>query len=181
MMHILEEHNSVASVLEYLHSVPRMGRNNLILADSAGHLAIFECGHTRCGMIESWGGTLVNTNHFTTPEMIDCFVDVGPPEARGRSQGRYKTVVRELVAARGRIDESFAQWLMAFHDGSLGSICCHPEAASRATTISASIFLPIERRMLFCHGLPCQGSYQNLAVDLGERDSRSAPLPLAQA
>jgi hypothetical protein len=178
MMHILEEHNTVSSVLEYLHSVPRLGRNNLILADSLGHLAVYECGHLRCGMVESWGGTLVNTNHFVTPEMSDCFVDVGPPEARGRSRGRHDTVTRELAAAFGRIDVPFAQWLMAYHNGPLGSICCHPQAASRSTTISASIFLPAERRMLFCHGLPCQGTYRDLTVEPEERGAKPTPVSL---
>jgi isopenicillin-N N-acyltransferase-like protein len=180
MMHILEEHDRVASALGYLRSVPRLGRNNLIVADRTGQLAIFECGHARCGVVESWGGTLVNTNHFVTPEMRDCFVDVGPPEARGRSRSRYATVTRELAGAFGRIDVPFAQRLMAFHNGPLGSICCHPEAASRATTISASIMLPAEGRMLFCHGLPCQGVYHDLAVD-EEQARKGTPASFVEA
>jgi isopenicillin-N N-acyltransferase-like protein len=181
MMHILEEHNTVASVLEYLRSVPRLGRNNLILADAQGQLAVFECGHERCGVLESRGGTLVNTNHFVTPEMSGCFVDVGPPEARGRSKGRYQTVTQELAVSSGRIDVSFAQWLMALHNGPLGSICCHPEAASKATTISASIMLPAERRMLFCHGLPCQGIYHDLAVEIEGEARKGTSVSFVQA
>ncbi len=34
MMHILEGHDSVSSALDYLRTVPRFGRNNLILADA---------------------------------------------------------------------------------------------------------------------------------------------------
>jgi hypothetical protein len=181
MMHILEQHNTVASTLEYLRSVPRLGRNNLIMADAGGQLAVFECGYQQYGVLEAQGGTLVNTNHFVTVEMSDRFVDVGPPEARGRSRGRYQTVTDELAVAFGRIDLPFAQWLMALHKGPLGSICCHPEAASKATTISASIFMPAERRMLYCHGLPCQGVYHELAVGVEREDSSPAPLPAVPA
>jgi isopenicillin-N N-acyltransferase like protein len=181
MMHILEQHNTVTSALEYLRSVPRLGRNNVIMADAGGQLAVFECGYERYGVLESQGGTLVNTNHFVTLEMSDCFVDVGPPEARGRSRGRYQTVTDELAVSFGRIDLPFAQWLMAFHNGPLGSICCHPEAASRATTISASIFMPAERRMFYCHGLPCQGVYHELAFGVEREDSSMTPLSAVPA
>jgi isopenicillin-N N-acyltransferase-like protein len=159
MMHILEGHERVSSALEYLRAVPRLGRNNLILADAIGHLAVFECGHTRYGLIESHDGSLVNTNHFSSHDMRDCFVAVGPPQARGRSLGRYETVRHALAGAQGLVDVAFAQRLAAEHDGPLGSICCHPAADTNATTISASIFLPRQRQMHFCHGLPCQGSY----------------------
>ena len=164
MMHILEASDSVSSALEYLRAVPRLGRNNLILADAAGHLAVFEGGHTRYGLFESHGGALVNTNHFASDEMQDCFVAVDPPLARGRSSGRYESVSRALTGAQGRIDLSFARGLAAAHDGPLSSICCHPEADTNVTTISASIFLPRQRQMLFCHGLPCQGHFDLFSV-----------------
>ncbi len=160
MMHILEGHDRVSSALDYLRAVPRLGRNNLILADAAGHLAVFEGGHTRHGLFESHDGALANTNHFASAEMRDCFVDVGPPEARGRTFRRHERVTEALSAAHGQIDVPFAQHLMAAHNGPLASLCCHPEANSRVTTISASIFLPVQRTLLFCHGLPCQGYYE---------------------
>jgi len=56
---------------------------------------------------------------------------------------------------------------MASHDGPLSSLCCHPEAATNVTTISASIFLPAQRKLLFCHGLPCQGHYDEYALEAG--------------
>ena len=164
MMHILEEHDSVSSALDYLRSVPRLGRNNLILADAQGHLAVFESGHRGYGLFESYDGFLVNTNHFASPEMRDCFVEVDPPQARGRSFRRYERVASALDAAWGRVDVSFARRLMAAHDGPLASICCHLDADSDLSTISASIFLPAQRTMLFCHGLPCQGHYDAFLV-----------------
>jgi isopenicillin-N N-acyltransferase-like protein len=164
MMHLLEEHNSVSSALDYLRSVPRLGRNNLILADVQGHLAVFESGRYRFGIFETLQGTLVNTNHFATAEMRDCFVDLGPPEARGRTFRRHEVVTAALSATCGQICVPFAQHLMATHNGPLASLCCHPEANSQMTTISASIFLPAQRRLLFCHGQPCQGHYDSWSL-----------------
>jgi isopenicillin-N N-acyltransferase-like protein len=164
MMHLLEEHNSVSSALDYLRSVPRLGRNNLILVDAQGHLAVFESGNSRYGLRESPDGTMINTNHFLSSELQDCFVEVDPPESRGRTFRRFETVAGELDAAYGQIDLAFAQRLMAYHNGPLASICCHPEADTHMTTISASLFLPVPRQLLFCHGLPCQGQFDLFAL-----------------
>jgi hypothetical protein len=106
----------------------------------------------------------VNTNHFVSDEMRDCFAPVDPPQARGHSLRRYEMVSRALTGAHGRIDVAFGQTLAAMHDGPLGSICCHPPADTDVTTISASIFLPAQRQMLFCHGLPCQGRFDLFSV-----------------
>jgi hypothetical protein len=164
MMHLLEAHDSVSSAVDYLRSVPRLGRNNLILADAQGHLAVFEIGHHNYGLFEAHDGTLVNTNHFVSPELQGCFVDTNPPSRRGNSFHRRDKVTRELDAALGKIDLTFARRLMAAHDGPLTSICRHPMAGSASATISASIFLPALRTMLFCHGLPCQGDYDEFAL-----------------
>ncbi len=169
MMHILEVHDSVSSAIDYLRVVPRLGRNNLILADADGHLALFESGSSRYGLFEVSDGMLVNTNHFVSPEMRDCYVEIDPPEARGRTFRRYEEVTARLSAAHGQIDVPFAQQLMATHNGPLASICCHPEANSYMTTLSASIFLPAQRRLLFCHGLPCQGHYDQFPLGVEGR------------
>lgn len=164
MMHVLERYDSVSSALDYLGAMPRLGRNNLILVDASGHLAVFEGGHTRHGLLETHDGALVNTNHFATDEMRDCFAAVEPAEAKDRSLGRHETVSRALAGAGGRIDAPFAQRLAATHGGPLGSICCHPGAGTNSSTISASIFLPGRRQMLFCHGLPCQGQFDLVSI-----------------
>jgi len=163
MMHILEGHDSVSSALDYLRSVPRLGRNNLILADAAGHLAVFEIGHRGYGMFETRDGTLVNTNHFVSPELRDCFVDTSPPQTRGNTFHRFDRVTSELNAALGQIDVPFAQRLMATHDGPLASICRHQREGSESATLSTSIFRPAQRTMLFCHGVPCQSHYGEFA------------------
>jgi isopenicillin-N N-acyltransferase-like protein len=164
MMHILEAHDSVSSAVDYLRSVPRLGRNNLILADAQGRMAIFEIGHCRYGLFETQDGVLVNTNHFVSPELRDCFVDTNPPPKRGNSLHRYERVARELNAALGQIDVPFAQRLMATHGDPLTSICRHQLEGIDSATISTSIFLPVQRKLLFCHGLPCQGDYDGFGV-----------------
>jgi hypothetical protein len=164
MMHMLEAHDNVSSAVDYVRSVPRLGRNNLIMADAQGHLAVFEMGHESCELFETDDGTLVNTNHFISRWLRECFVDTNPPQTKGNSFHRYEKVTGELRTAWGQIDVRFAQRLMAAHDGPLDSICRHPEKNSESATISTSIFLPASRTMLFCHGLPCQGRYDNFVL-----------------
>jgi isopenicillin-N N-acyltransferase-like protein len=163
MMHLLEEHDRVSSAIDYLQSVPRMGRNNLILADAGGHVAVFEVGHRAFGLLETCDGVLVNTNHFASPELRGCFVDTDEPHLQGNSFQRHEHATRALEGARGLIDVPFAQRLMATHAGPLASICCHPAEGREYSTISTSIFLPARRTMLFCHGLSCQGRYDEFA------------------
>ena len=164
MMHMLEAYDDVSSAVNYVRSVPRLGRNNLIMADAKGHLGVLEMGHGSCELFETWDGTLINTNHFISRRLRECFVDTNPPQTKGNSFHRYEKVASELGAAGGRIDVGFAQRLMATHDGPLDSICRHPREGSESATISTSIFLPASRKMLFCHGLPCQGQYDDFVL-----------------
>ncbi len=175
MMEILETHDRVSSALDYLRSAPRLGRNNLILADDEGHLAVFESGNHRYGLFEAHGGALVNTNHFASAEMQEFSVHVEPPDSRGRTFRRYGSVAAALHEQWGLVDVPFAQRLMASHDGPLSSLCCHPEASTHVTTISASIFLPTRRKLLFCHGLPCQGHYDEYVIAPSRPLSREIP------
>jgi hypothetical protein len=160
MMHILEEHDSVSSALDYLRSVPRMGRNNLMLADASGHLAVFEIGHRAYGRLETYDGSLVSANHFDSPELRDSFVDDSEPTQQGNSYERYALASRALMEARGQIDVAFTKTLARTHAGPLASLCRHPREDEGSSTISGSIFLPAQRTMLFCYGLPCQGRYE---------------------
>lgn len=164
MMHVLEKHDDVRSAVDYLRSVPRMGRHNLLLADARGSLAVFEIGHRAFGLRGAHDGVLVNTNHFVSSEMEAAFVDVSAPEEQGNSQRRFEQATRDLDAAFGAIDARLAQRLMAGHASPQASICCHPREVADFRTISSCIFLPAEGRMLFCHGLPCQGRWDVLAV-----------------
>ncbi len=164
MMHILESHDTVSSAIDYLRSVPRMGRHNLVLLDLQGSLAVFEIGHRAFGLRQARHGTLVSTNHFCSAEMQGSYVDLAPPEERGESQRRYERTTQELNAASGQIDVAMAQRLMASHDGPLAPICCHPKPGGGLSTISTSIWLPARRQMLFCHGLPCQGRFDRFSV-----------------
>lgn len=163
MMHLLEDHKTVRSALDYLRSARRMGRNNLILADAKGDMAVFEAGYERYGVVEPQGHVLVNTNHFVSPKMRAHFVDDNPPHLKGNSLRRYERVRRELGAAYGGIDAAFARRLMAEHGSPLDSICTHLEPGRKTCTISTAIFLPAERAFLLCIGNPCEGEYRLLA------------------
>ena len=109
----------------------------------------------------------MNTNHYASAEMQESYVNVDPPEARGRTFRRYGSVAATLHEAWGKVDVPFSQRLMASHDGPLASLCCHPGEETNVSTISASIFLPVQRKLLFCHGLPCQGYYDEHVVGSG--------------
>ncbi len=165
MMHVLEEHDSVAAALDYLRAVPRLGRNNLILADAGGHLAVFEIGHRNYGLRETADGVLVNTQHFVSPEMQGAFVEVEPPGLEGTSFARYRKAAGALQDGWGRIDVPFAQRLMASHGDPLAALCWHSREGLDEATVSSSIFVPARRLMLFCHGLPCLGRYDEFVAE----------------
>jgi isopenicillin-N N-acyltransferase-like protein len=177
MMHILEEQNSVRGALAYLRSVTRLGRNNLILADAGGDLAVFEIGHRTYGLVVPEDHILVSTNHFVSPQLRQQWVEspshlyctaspstvsLGPgtkgekPHLQGNSQRRREVVRAALIEARGRIDVAWAQALMARHGGPLDSLCRHEELGGRSVTISSTIFLPAARNLWTCFGYPCR-------------------------
>lgn len=160
-MHLLEEQSSVSAALAYLERTPRLGRNNLILADAWGHLAVFENGNSSYAVIQAEAGFLISTNHFNSPELKDCFVDTEPKPLRGNTYRRYQKVWKELTAAFGRIELAMAQRLMAAHDGPLASLCRHPSPESGSSTLCTIFLLPAQRRLLYGRGLPCQCSYRS--------------------
>ncbi len=177
MMHILEEHDTVRSALDYLGSVPRMGRHNLILADAGGDVAVVELGYHHLAVIKAWNGIVVNTNHFVSPSLKESFVDRTLPPVKGNSFHRYNLVRKELEAAHGSIDVAFAQRLMATHAGPLASICRHLELGGQSATISTAIYQPARRTLRFCHGYPCQSPYQTITLDNEQGFLFVDPLP----
>lgn len=174
MMHVLENHDAVSSAVDYLRSVPRLGRNHMILADAQGEVAVFESGHGAYDLFSTRDGWLVNTNHPVGAHLRRHFVDLSPPAVKGNTFRRYERVSEALGAAYGEIDVAFAQRLMATHDGPLASVCRHPMEGCDSATIAACIFRPTDGTMLFCHGLPCQGTYESFSL-LKEGESRTRP------
>jgi hypothetical protein len=159
-MHILEAYSTVRSALEYLKSMPRLGRNNLLLVDAGSDIALFEIGHRHFGILEAESDLLINTNHFNSQPMQGYFVDTEREEIRGNTLKRYTLLKDRLEKASGVIDISFAQQMMATHQGPLSSICRHSlPGISMESTIATCVFMPAQQQMLFCHGLPCQAMY----------------------
>jgi isopenicillin-N N-acyltransferase-like protein len=162
MMQILEQHESVRSALEYLRGAKRMGGSNLVLADAQGDLAVFEVGYRNYGIIEADDHIVVNTNHFVSSDLETQFVDTNPPETKGNSFHRHEKLDGVLRSSHGEIGVELAQHLMAFHGGPLESICRHQQAftGKETGTISTAIYLPVEKKLLFCHGRPCEEEYE---------------------
>jgi predicted choloylglycine hydrolase len=164
MMHLLERYDHVDAAANFLKSETRMGRNNLILVDEQGALVVFEIGHLRCGLIRARNGSLVNTNHFMDPAMTGSFVDLSPPGIKGNTYHRYAKVKNELQKSQGSIDTAFSKRLMATHAGPLESLCRHEREDSDTITISTTILLPVQRKMLFNHGYACQADYTEYSL-----------------
>ena len=158
-MYVLENHKTVHSAVAYLKPVPRQGRNNLLLADADGDMAVFEIGYENFGVQKSTSDYLVNTNHFSCAEMRSCFMDTNSDSAREDSYQRSTFLEKRLKEAYGRIDVAFAKEVMGSHSEGLSSVCKHPAEGQMSGTVSASIYLPAQRRMFFCHGFPCSQEY----------------------
>ena len=163
-MHILEEHSTVESALAYLQSIPRLGRNNLVLADAAGQIAVFENSHHHWAVLKAEGDYVIATNHFNSAIMKDCLIETEPPSLQGNTWWRYQKIKDVLTRAYGQIDIELAKRLMASHDNKLAAICRHPLPESKTSTISTIILLPVPRQMLFHHGPSCQGAYESFIL-----------------
>ena len=157
MMNLLEQHADVASALAFLRETPQMGSGNLVVADAAGSLAICENGYRHHGMIHPVEDALVATNHFASAELRGAYL-----EARAGtyadSLARQESVRAALKTAHGALDVEHAKALMARHANHGPAICRH-RVGEDSGTISNVIFLPAERRLLFCNGTPCQSTY----------------------
>ncbi len=161
MMHLMENCDSVPAALSYLRAAERMGGSNLILADREGNLAVFEVGCENYGQLEAQGGFLVSTNHFVTPDLQDKDF---PGRQRENSLRRRERLSQELKATWGEIEAGWARKIMASHEDE--ALCRHEEEirGHKVSTISTAIYLPVERKLLFCHGYPCRGEYYELEI-----------------
>ncbi|GIV77729.1 MAG: peptidase C45 [Litorilinea sp.] len=178
MRELLTHHDSVASALDYLRSVPHMGAGTLMLADAGGTLALCESGHRRCGYVVSNGETaLVSANHFETPPLAGQWIEEEPPALRGNSPGRRRRVLVAFQQGWGTVDLAWAQRLMATHGSPQDALCRHPlvespggRSGADGSTISSAIFLPAGNEMegvpglWLVNGAPCQGQWRQWKV-----------------
>ena len=159
MMHILEQFRSVAEVVDFLRSVPRMGGGNLIFADASGHVGKAEVGYERLEVTQEQWGYVVTTNHFEAPSMEGRYRKKGKEEEK-HSRYRFEKVTHRLSNASEGVLLDDAIQLMSHH-GERFSICRHvPSGGSRRTvTLSSAIFLPEKRGFYYCEGYPCEGTF----------------------
>ena len=181
MREVLQHHDNTQSALDYLRSVQHMGAGTLILADSRGHLAVCESGHTQSGYLEAEGGPfLSSTNHFVTPALISAWVEDEPPIFQGNSPARRNRVLAALQEDVGRVEAAWAQSLMTAHGSPQDAICRHPiidpdqpqHPSLESSTISAVIFLPLglpedplpSPALLLADGQPCRAPWSAWTV-----------------
>jgi hypothetical protein len=178
MRELLTHHDSVASALDYLRSVPNMGGGTLMLADAGGSLALCESGHRCCGYVISHGETaLVNTNHFETHALAGQWIEDEPPALLGNSLGRRRRVLIALQQGWGTVDLPWAQRLMAAHGLPQEALCRHPlvghagdRSETGSSTISSAIFQPAGDAqsdfpsLWLAIGNPCLGQWQRQQV-----------------
>lgn len=164
MLHVLEEHETVASALAYLASVPMMGGGNLVLADADGTLGVVECGHLARALSSRQSGTVQATNHFVSAVLEDAYgLDAGS-EATASSRGRYSLVHKTLAQRAGAVTPAFARDLMAHHGDLCDTVCRHGSEAHPSQSISCVIFQPLARTLEICHGNPCDANYRTISV-----------------
>jgi len=156
MMNILEQCASAADARAYLQSVRCMGAGNLVLADAEGECAVVENGFRACGFIAPTQDIVVATNHFVSAELRDANI-FRNSTTYDETRARYATAHTLLDQARGAIDLAYAKRIAAHHDAT--ALCRH-RPLNDSDTISAAIYLPALRRLVFCNGWPCQGSYE---------------------
>lgn len=158
MMDVLEQKSNVPEAITFLQSVTCMGAGNLVLADAQGNLGVYENGFQRCGLVDSTHDMVVATNHFVSASMRDQHIlKVNVRETYDETRDRYATAKLLLEQARGTLNVQQAKRIVSYHGTT--ALCRH-RPKNDSDTISAAIYLPVQRQLLFCNGWPCQGSYE---------------------
>ncbi len=158
MMDLLEHQSNVPDAIAFLHSVTCMGAGNLVLADAHGNLGVYENGFRRCGYIVPMEDRVIATNHFVSAELRDENVlKTNVHSTYDETRNRYATAQSLLQQARGTLDVQQAKRIASYHGDT--PLCRH-RPLNDSDTISAAIYLPVQRQLLFCNGWPCQGSYE---------------------
>lgn len=166
MMEILEQHDSVASALDYLRTVRFMGNGTLILQDSRGESAVVECGYSSSPVIMASGGFSVSTNHYTTKHLEDSWLPSSQREhLAGNSEARYQRVQQALQQSGGQVDLDWAKSLMRSHTGPLDTLCRHLDLEPNIATIACAIYLPQRKELHLANGRPCREEFTVYRID----------------
>jgi len=158
MMNLLEKHATVTSALSYLEKVEQMGAGNLILADAQGDVVVVESGYKQFGLVSPVENMVAATNHFVSSELRGQYLEDYARASGSESRARLQVVQTILKEHWGTLDVETTQQLMARHKNGSVAICRH-DTGDDTSTISNAIFLPAERKLLFCNDRPCGGSY----------------------
>ena len=141
-----------------------MGAGNLILADSLGDSAVVETSYRQCGFISPVDHVVVATNHFVTAELRDQGLGDRAGTPTSESEARRQTVWALLNESRSTLDVDATKKVMAHHGANGRVAICRHQLDEDAGTISNTVFMPAERKLLFCNGWPCEGAYMTCAL-----------------
>ena len=158
MMNLLEKHATVTSALSYLEKAEQMGAGNLILADAQGDVVVVESGYKQFGLVSPVENIVAATNHFVSSELCGQYLEDYARASGSESRARLQVVQTILKEHWGTLDVETTRQLMAQHKNGSVAICRH-DTSDDTSTISNAIFLPAERKLLFCNSRPCGGSY----------------------
>jgi hypothetical protein len=165
MMELLESCASISEALKYLSGIRHMGAGSLVLLDAHGEMALCECAYHHPVLIRPERPLVVSTNHFVSDTLNGALIDL-PTGMLTESEARYHWARTALEQAWGSIDIESTRFLMRQHQSGESGICRHP-AHHKSATISNVIFMPSERRFLFCNGQPCQGTWESFSFPFG--------------
>ena len=176
VQYFLQTCSNVEEVLEKAARIPWIASGILMLGDAQGGCVIVELSHSHLAKSRIDGTWAAITNHFTNPETMQyamssqaTFPRFLPPPWRG-------TRIRENSEMRLHDLESFFQKrekvalndvkeVLADHGssgkGENGTVCRHSKISS---TICSIIFFPSSHRLLYCHGAPCAGKYDEFQL-----------------
>lgn len=153
MMNMLQQCRTVEEALHYYRTTPSMGFGNLVLQDTAGAMAVIECGYDNSGIVETTGAFLTATNHFVTEAMSDAGLRAADGTAGLDSRKRKSLLDVQLKQLGDRVIDDPMAPMQHHEEAPIGSVCVHEE---ESPTISTVVMDPKHAVFGVAHGNPCR-------------------------
>ncbi len=157
---------TVAEALADITSVPHAGGGLLVMGDATGTVATVELGHNAVAFEVRTDGWVARSNHFAAELTAPLNrVDGGQAAGHRNSLERLPEVRGLLERAEGPMGVAAAADILSHHGGEDGPSLCRHGDGDLSQTISGSIYVAGEGRMLFAEGNPCRASWASFALD----------------
>ncbi len=172
VQHFLQTCSSVEEVLEKMERIPWLASGILIIGDTKDNFAVVELSHSHMAKRRAKGSRASVANHYEHPEMAKHamapearFPKFLPPPWKGtRIRENSEARLHDMKTFLEKLERASLQdvkGIMADHGssqiGSNNTVCRHSKISS---TICSAIFFPSSLRLLYCHGAPCSGTYE---------------------